>query len=66
MDDYRRVFGEEVALGLGLVRPPLVRETIADYEADPAGAFTRMAERLQPPGGALPVPFSGIVTDSKK
>lgn len=56
MSDYGRVFGEEVAAGLGLSQPPVPRGTVEEYSADPAEAFSRMAERLSL-GGAIPVPF---------
>ncbi len=60
MNDYGRVFGEEVASGLGLRSSPLPsrQESIEDYRADPAAAFSRMAELMQPPGGAIPLPFA--------
>jgi hypothetical protein len=58
MADFDRIFGGWVASGLGLGQPtPVVRETAEEYDADPAGAFSRTAERFQPPGGAVPYPF---------
>lgn len=62
MTDYGRIFGEEVALGLGLgsSSEPTTEELIAEYEADPADAFTKAAARFCP-GDAIPVPFANVV-----
>ena len=60
MSDYRDVFGDDVASGLGLGRRPRVdrRKAVEEYYEDPAEAFSRAAEFMQPPGGDIPVPFA--------
>ena len=60
MADYRHLFGDGVALGLGLGQPslPTRDEAIAEYQKDPASAFSRMAEALQPSGSEVPFPFA--------
>lgn len=50
MADFRQVFGE-VALGHGLA--PSTADRVAEYDEDPADAFTRHAAFLQPPGEIL-------------
>ncbi len=67
MADYGRVFGEEVALGLGLGSPPILspETAVKEYRENPADAFSRVAELMQPPGGAIPIPFATTVINIK-